>query len=338
MGSSSKRRPFSIKMLLADGTPDGLKLVEKSNWNGIAVMCARADYPQARSRKEFNRPGVYVLIGPSTAGAGRQTLYIGQADHARDRLDQHLRGKADWTHLVLFVSRDDALNKAHVHYLESQLYALAKQTRRADLSNGNAPSAPFLSEADRADAEAFMDDMLLIYPLLGVNAFQPPDEPAPLTLELTKPGVTTTPSPITTTLPLITTTPPPVTTTLPPESRDTGRPRLHFKTKGVDAEGEETEDGFVVFAGAIGRPTPRQSIHTQPNLVRIREELRASGILVEEGGNLRLTKDQTFTTPSAAAGVLIGGAVNGRTAWQDAQGRTLKSLQERALEGPPDGR
>ncbi len=58
-------------MFLADGTPEGLRLVEKSNWNGLAVMCSRAQYPEARGRDEFSRPGVYLLFGPSSAGSGR---------------------------------------------------------------------------------------------------------------------------------------------------------------------------------------------------------------------------------------------------------------------------
>jgi hypothetical protein len=35
--------------------------------------------------------------------------------------------------------------------------------------------------------------------------------------------------------------------------------------------------------------------------------------------------------------VLIGGSVNGRTARKDAHGRTLKSIQEQALEGINSG-
>lgn len=71
MSFTSQRRGVSIRMFLADGTPEGLRLVEKSNWNGLAVMCSRAQYPEARGRDEFSRPGVYLLFGPSSAGSGR---------------------------------------------------------------------------------------------------------------------------------------------------------------------------------------------------------------------------------------------------------------------------
>ncbi len=293
-------------MFLADGTPDGLKLVEKSNWNGLAVMCARADYPQVRMREEFSRPGVYVLVSPSPDVAGRQSLYIGQADRARDRLDQHLRGKDDWTHVILFVSRDTTLNKAHVQYLESQLISLAQVARRADLTNGNAPGAPFLSEADRADADAFLDDMLIIYPILGVIAFEAHSVPPPPPGEL-----------------------PPVG--LPP------RPRLYLNTRGARAEGEDAAEGFIVFAGSTARVQTVPSIKRHPYLIALREELLNTGVLVSDAGVLRFTQDYRFNSPSTAGGVLIGGAINGRTEWRDAEGRTLKAIQERALEGTNSG-
>jgi hypothetical protein len=100
---------------------------------------------------------------------------VGEADVARARLDQHVRHKDFWTALVLFTSKDGSLNKAHVKYLESRLVALAREAGRADLENGNTPQPPRLSEVDRAEAEAFLQNMLLAYPLLGLRAFERPD-------------------------------------------------------------------------------------------------------------------------------------------------------------------
>jgi hypothetical protein len=295
MHPSNQRRGISIRMFLADGTPDGLKLVEKSNWNGLAVMCARADYPQARQREEFSRPGVYVLVSPSPDLAGRQSLYIGQADLARERLDQHLRTRDAWTHVILFVSRDTTLNKAHVQYLESRLIELAQRARRADLENGNAPRIPFLSEADRADADAFLDDMLIIYPILGVTAFERHAAPLPADR---------------------------------PPRPSAGR--LYLNHGGAKAEGEDAAEGFTVFAGAIARAHHVPSIHKY--MLDLRQELISTGVLVSENDVLRLTQDYPFSSPSTAAGVLMGRSANGRLEWKDALGRTLKSLQEEALE------
>jgi hypothetical protein len=135
-------------------------------------MCSRSQYPDVRNREEFSRPGVYVLTGPSEASASRQAIYIGQADIARERLDTHAKSNDFWTQLILFTSKDLNLNRAHVQYLESQLIDLARSAKRADIQNANTPRLPSLSPADEADMDAFLEDMLLIYPLLGVTAFE----------------------------------------------------------------------------------------------------------------------------------------------------------------------
>ena len=56
-------RPTSIRIFLADGSPDGIRVIEKSNWTGRAVVASRTQLPEALERDELTRPGVYVLAG-----------------------------------------------------------------------------------------------------------------------------------------------------------------------------------------------------------------------------------------------------------------------------------
>ena len=60
--------------------------------------------------------------------------------------------------------------------MEARLIGLAKTANRAELDNGNLGSSPPLSEPDTAEAEAFLAEMLLIYPVLGVQVFQKAEE------------------------------------------------------------------------------------------------------------------------------------------------------------------
>jgi hypothetical protein len=162
----------SIRLYLADGRADGFRLVEKPNWTGLGLVSSRSDYPRARKRDEYTRPGVYLLAGPPSGTGLKDQLYIGEADDLRDRVDQHLRNKDFWTTAVSFTSKDENLNKAHVRYLEARLVQLASKAGRVDLLNGTVPALPKLSEPDRADMEAYLREMLVILPLLSVVAFE----------------------------------------------------------------------------------------------------------------------------------------------------------------------
>lgn len=45
----SSTNPFSLRIFVADGDPDGLRLVERSNWIGKAVVFPRALLPAIAS-------------------------------------------------------------------------------------------------------------------------------------------------------------------------------------------------------------------------------------------------------------------------------------------------
>lgn len=286
-------RPTSIRIFLAEGVPEGLRIVEKSNWTGRAVVAGRAQLSQALARDELGQPGVYVLTGPADEGAPR--LYVGEADVLRERLRQHVTGKDFWTRFVAFTSTNEGLNKAHVRYLESRLVELAKSANQWSLDNSTAPSPPPLSEPDRADADWFLQEMLVIFPLLGIDAFEAAAGQA-----------------------------------REDEGADSAQ-TLILEERGAKATGREVGDGFVVFEGSRARSTEVASIHEY--MRDLRRQLQERGVLKTEGDSLIFTQDFRFNSPSTAAGVLVGGSANGRIAWKDGQGRTLKALQEARAEG-----
>lgn len=163
-------KPYSLKVFLPGGDPDGLRIIEKSNWSGVGLVVPRPLFTEGRQRKELARTGVYVLVGPPEE-SGLPRIYLGEGDPIRPRLDQHGAKKDFWTSLIAFTSKDENLNKAHVQYLEARLIALATQAKRCVLDNGNVPALPSMSEADAADAEGFLAEMLLCFPVLGLGVF-----------------------------------------------------------------------------------------------------------------------------------------------------------------------
>ena len=59
-----------------------------------------------------------------------------------------------------------------MQHLEARLLDMVRQAKRVTLDNMNAPQKPALSEAETADAESFLADMLSTFPLLGLTVFE----------------------------------------------------------------------------------------------------------------------------------------------------------------------
>lgn len=162
-------RPFSIRIFCPDGNPAGLRKISKSNWTGCGMVFPRSILPTVRDKKEFSQPGVYVIVGPPEE---MPRIYVGEGDPVGQRLEQHYKNKEFWDWGVFFVSTDASINKAHIQYLEAKLVDLAHQAKRASLDNANVPQSPALSEAETADADSFLADMLSIFPLLNLKVFE----------------------------------------------------------------------------------------------------------------------------------------------------------------------
>ena len=167
----SQQRPFSIRIFVPGGDPDGLRMVEKSNWTGVGIVFNRTNYKETMGRPEFDKTGVYVLVG-SSEGSSTPTIYVGEGDPVKERLNQHYSKKDFWDWAVFFVTKDNSLNKAHVKHLESRLLELAGDAKQCKLANTQPSLPPTLSEAETADVESFLLDMQSIFPLLGLGVFE----------------------------------------------------------------------------------------------------------------------------------------------------------------------
>lgn len=167
--------PYTIRILVPDGDPEGAKIVELMNWTGVGIAFPRSKWPQLKGRQEFKRSGVYVLIGPAEGTVDDlPTVYVGQGDEIGNRIDSHHATKDFWDWGYGFVSKGNSLNRAHITWLEHALLEHAKVAKRCHLDNSNQPKEPGLSEPDRADTNGFLREMLRILPLLGVRVFEKP--------------------------------------------------------------------------------------------------------------------------------------------------------------------
>ncbi len=279
---------FSVRIFVPSGEPEGPRVIEKSNWTGQGLVFPRPLFAEVRSREELNRTGVYVLWGP---GRSEQLprAYVGEGDVLLPRLDSHAKKKDFWTHGIVFTSKDQSLNKAHVQHLEARLVGLAAEAKRCELDNANNPQMPSLSDADKADAELYLADMLLCLPVVGVSFFEKPREPAG-------------------------------------KSQD-----LFLNAKGIQARGYEGTGDFVVRTDSEAVKNEVASI--SPSISDLRKALIKQGVLEDTGTAYRFVQDYPFSSPSNAASVLLGMKSNGRIEWKDAEGRSLKEIQDAAVEG-----
>jgi hypothetical protein len=159
----------SVRLFLVDGSPQGMRTAEVGNWTGLALVCPRTDLVKLGKREAVRGAGVYLLVGPSEDLASRLAVYVGEADDVWNRLQSHDSKKDFWTWVVVFVSKDENLTKAHVRWLEAKLVREVKSAKRADIENDVAPGGGHLPEADTADMETFLENIRLLLPVLGIN-------------------------------------------------------------------------------------------------------------------------------------------------------------------------
>ena len=297
---------YSVRIFVPSGSPDGLRIIEKSNWTGIGFAFSPRNPSATRealARPEMQKPGVYILWGEEEEEHRPPQAYVGMTDSLSKRLYFHVRDQdREWTRAAAFTSKDGYFNVAHARYVESRLVSLA-DSRRCDLKNSQSPNEPNLSESDIADSASFLRDVLSCLPLVGVNFFD----------ELR---------------------------TRDTNYEDADRPRtateqqgmLWLRKRGADATGYMLGSSeFIVLAGSTAAKEETASIH--PGLANHRADLINRGILIEYGDSYRLTQDIMFKTPSGASGVMLGASSNGRNDWENAAGQSLNQIESAALDG-----
>ena len=111
--------------------------------------------------------------------------------------------------------------------------------------------------------------------------------------------------------------------------RREGSPELFLNARGITADGYETPEGFLVCEGSQAAKDETRSVSRGAHTMR--RKLLEKSIFEDAGDTFRLAQDYLFTSPSAAAGALLGRRASGPLQWKDADGRSLKDLRARVL-------
>ncbi|WP_375585249.1 GIY-YIG nuclease family protein [Cyclobacterium xiamenense] len=276
----------TIKLFLIDGEPNGRMTCELSNWTGKAYKIPRIKIKDCSDRPDLLNPGIYLLFGKDETG--KDLVYIGEAETVFKRLIQQLTQKDFWNEAIVFISKDENLNKAHIKYLENRLFELAKIVNRYHIENATIPTQSSIAESDRAEMEEFIENIKTLINTLGHKVFE-------VKRELKTP-------------------------------RQEASETFFIKAaRGADAKGEPTSDGFVVFLGSKAANSIVPSM--TDNFKRLREQLIENGILVRNENWLEFSEDYVFSSPSTAAVMVMGRNANGLTEWKLNSGITLKEFE-----------
>lgn len=294
----------SIRVYLPDATVTGIRYAELVNWTGQAVACPRSRLGELGGWPEASKPGVYLLFEARLSDS-KPLAYIGESENVAERLTSHDRQKDFWNEVVIFTSKDENLTKAHVKSLESSLVAVAKQADRYELQNGNTPPESSLPRADRAAMAEFVENIRMVLGTLGYPILEP-------LLRQTAVPQLTTPS------------------SNPEPAQKEPKMDLIFKVNNLRAFGAATDEGFVLRKGSQVSPTNTESATMR--IVKLKEQLLADGRLVPEDDHLVLMEDVLFSSSSYAAVMVAGTSRSGPQSWLTTDGRTLKSIEDAALE------
>jgi hypothetical protein len=204
----------TIKIFLIDGEPNGRMSCELSNWSGKAYKIPRIKIKDCSDRDDLTSTGVYLLFGKDDTG--KDQVYIGEAESILKRLNQQLTQKDFWNEAIVFISKDENLNKAHIKYLENRLHDIAKSTNRYTVDNSIIPTQSSISESDRAEMEEFIEYIKMLVNTLGHKVFDEKREFKP---------------------------------------KQKQESFLIKAARGADGQGEPTSDGFVVFKNSKAAST-----------------------------------------------------------------------------------
>ena len=206
----------TIRIYLADGKPSGLLITEIMGWTGRVYQIPRTLLPSLAKNEDLEKTGIYILSGPSEANPNKEKVYIGEGDNLFKRLAQHEKNekKDFWNKATAVISKDENLTKSHVRYLESRLVEVASKAKRAEVGNSNSPRPKALPKPDVDYMESFLEQVLLILPILGLSFAKP------------TPGSQET----------------------QPDS-----PTFEYNSVGTHATAQEIDGEFVVFKGSTAR-------------------------------------------------------------------------------------
>ncbi len=264
-----------------------------SNWSGQAVKIPRNIFAQAKDTPELKRPGIYLLLGQDIENPDDKLVYIGEANILTERIVQHLRGndKSFVETIICFSSKDENLTVSHTKYLEQKIIAHIGASSEYRLINRKEGSFINLPRMVQDEMDTYFDYMKIVLPTLGYTVLHD--------LRLIRSDV---------------------------KNFDE---LFYLEIGKIKATAKLTSNGFEIQPGSMLNtkitPSLSGSYHN------LRNTLIEKGIVALKDNRLEFLLEYEFSSSSTAAAVIAGYSINGRVAWKNSSGKTLKQIEEEQM-------
>lgn len=162
----------ALQILVANGNPNGLKIIELAGWVGKCFVVPRQNLKDLKDRQEITQPGLYLLFGKNEE-TDQGLVYIGESESFYSRITNYDANKDFWDTVVIFTG---GLNRAFVKYLEYRTTTLAHDAKRMGIQNKVQPQENTLSEFEKVTVDQYFENMRFILSTFQYEVFETVEE------------------------------------------------------------------------------------------------------------------------------------------------------------------
>jgi hypothetical protein len=235
----------------------------------------------------------YVLLGQTPDGTPK--AYIGQSNDFLHRIKDHQSKKDFWDTALVFVSKANEVYASEVLFLEYLGIKKAMEVGTYSLDeNKQIPQKPSIAPDKENDMELFFDEIMFLTKFYGRDVFELSEDSSQ------------------------------AETYEQPHTFYMDAPKSGVK---ATLDYYPSDKRYVIKAGSRIRAKATKSIPAA--IRRRREELFAIPSIMHSEGDfyvLRMDVELLVTSPSAAASFCTGTAMQGTTAWIDAEKKSFASV------------
>lgn len=284
-------RGITITNYLTSGDPEGVVFAYISNWTGQAIKIPRNLFADSKDLHELNRPGIYFLLGQDEKNPDDKLVYVGEANILKDRIIQHLRDADKSFAETIICFSSKDENLTVSHTKYLEQKLIAHISLSPEFRMINKKEGSFINLP-----KMVQDEMDTYYDYMKI--ILPGMGYTVLHLHNTK--------------------------------LSSIQDEVYTLQIGpVKAKGKLTSNGIEVQTSSeMGKKETSSLSGSYSNL---RLTLQEKGIVEDCGGKFVFVQPYEFPSPSTAAAIITGYSINGRTAWKNSRGQTLKDVEEEKM-------